>query len=131
MEAAAAAAEPAPRVQAPTPGVDFPHYPPQTEETTALREDSQDPEAEHLSAQALFAECIRWIDGAWRRHYCDPEAGFERVPNHLPQWCQNGKRHKKTRGMSIELAAPLRSEGWKLGHDSTALKNEKFTCAEC
>ena len=67
------------------------------------------------------------MDGAWRCHYCDPEAGFERVPTHLLQWYQNGTVLQKMQDMSMELAARLRSAGPKLGHDSIALRNEKFT----
>ena len=67
------------------------------------------------------------MDGAWRCHYCDPEAGFERVPTHLLQWYQNGTVLQKMQDMSMELAARFRSAGPKLGHDSIALRNEKFT----
>ena len=70
---------------------------------------------------------MRWMDGAWRCHYCDPEAGFERVPTHLLQWYQNGTVLQKMQDMSMELAARLRSAGPKLGHDSIALRNEKLT----
>ena len=63
------------------------------------------------------------MDGAWRCHYCDPEAGFERVPTHLLQWYQNGTVLQKMQDMSMELAARLRSAGPKLGHDNIALRN--------